>query len=324
MIMHRSIFAIVILFISPQVFAEEASSQAVDLAMAGSSKANLDSFSGIRQASATIALLSRYQVAVSGELATGVDWKAEAAALDSNTGPVSLGLMFQYSNGDAVVQGDALPGWRLPDETLVQSHTDVLFGAGTAVSFNNRQYALGVGAFYIGKTINREDRIYNKSAFELWQERNDIDESEVYSSHQLELNTSAAAKFLDQIVVTAGANDLLAVSEARYFFAACRWSPLDMPINGSYNSYGGVEIDLETMLNDDGFGLHFLGLSGDLPIGGKVKVRSGYRYDFNLLEHVPAMGFGLDNGSYSIDYGAQLRFGEELIQQHAIGVRVRL
>ena len=147
----------------------------------------------------------------------------------------------------------------------------------------------------------------------MWQQ-NELGQGEVYSSHQLELNSSIAAKFLDQIVVTAGANDLLAISDARYFFGACRWSPIDLPIRGPYSSYGGVEIDVETLLNEDGFGMHFLGISGDIPIASTVQIRGGYRYDFFRNEHVPAIGMGLDNRQYSLDYGVQLRFGDDLIR----------
>ena len=128
----RSLFGIFLLSFLPTAQAGEATSQPIDVSMAGMSRANLDSFESIRYASSTLALLSRYQIGVGADLKSGLDWQAEAAALDSNTGPVALGLLFQYSSGEEVIAGDALPGWRLPEDDLIEDQTDVLFGAGAA------------------------------------------------------------------------------------------------------------------------------------------------------------------------------------------------
>ena len=76
-------------------------------------------------------------------------------------------------------------------------------------------------------------------------------------------------------VATVGANDLLATSGARYFFGACRFGPVDIPISGPYSSFGGVEVDVETQWTDTGFGMHYIGLSGDIPVAAKVRIRSG-------------------------------------------------
>ena len=129
---------------------------------------------------------------------------------------------------------------------------------------------------------------------------------------------------MDQFVLVAGSHDLLAISGSRYIFAAARWSPVDLPIRGAYRSYGGIEFDVESMINDNGFSLHYAGLSGDIPIAEVAQIRSGLKYDFNNDYFVPALGFGLDNGMYSLDYGVLLRLDDKIFQQHSIGLRIRL
>ena len=77
--------------------------------------------------------------------------------------------------------------------------------------------------FYVGQTVNGSNRILNQSALEIWQNRNNQNNKDVHTTHQMELNTSAAAKLMDQFVLVTGGHDLLAISGSRYIFAAARW-----------------------------------------------------------------------------------------------------
>ena len=55
-------------------------------------------------------------------------------------------------------------------------------------------------------------------------------------------------------------------------------------------------------------------------------LRAGYRYNFIGDGHLPAVGFGLDDGKVSLDYGVQFELSEDssMSQWHSIGVRFRL
>ena len=77
------------------------------------------------------------------------------------------------------------------------------------------------------------------------------------------------------------------------------------PLQGFYENVGGVGFDVEGAWNGDGFGLGMIGLAGDVQI---VFLRGGYQYDGVEAFHKPGLGFGLDDGKVSLDYGVQFYF----------------
>lgn len=300
----------------------ETTSNAIDISLADISRANLDAFSSTRYSAAVLPLVGRYQLAGTGLVQfqdTGFDdWRLNAAAIDSNTGPLAMGAFLQYSTGNAALEGDALPGWKLPEESLEREFSDLVVGGGTAVSFLNRKIGLGMnGAYYARTYITASDEGINQLAF--WQEDTDISKVQ-----KIELNGSVAAKLSDELVLVGGINDWLGVSDARYPYLSARISAVDAPMRGAYRSYGGVEVDLETMISAEGFSMHYAGISGDILIGSQVSLRGGYRYDFAAQQQVPGLGFGLDDGKISLDYGLGLVFGSQIGHRHALGVRFRL
>lgn len=308
-------------FISPS-WAIETTSNAIDISLADISRANLDAFSSTRYSAAVLPLIGRYQIAGAGLVkfqdTSFDDWRVNAAAIDSNTGPIAMGAFLQYSTGKDELEGSALPGWKLPEESLEREFSDLVVGGGGAVSFLNRKIGLGMnGAYYARTYITSTDEGTNQLVF--WQE-----DTEVARIQQVELNGSIAGKLSDEFVLVGGVNDWLAVSDARYPYLSARFSAVDTPMRGAYRSYGGVEVDLETMISSDGFAFHYAGISGDIVIGSQFSLRGGYRYDFSEGKQVPGFGFGLDDGKISIDYGLGLAFGEQIEHRHALGLRFRL
>ena len=305
-------------------WAIESTSNAIDLSLADISRSNLDAFSATRYSAAVLPLLARYQVAGTGNLQfDGLsidDWNGNLAAVDSNTGPLAMGAFLQYGTGVANLAGSALPGWKEPEESLERDFADIIVGGGLAVSFKNRKLGLGLNAAYYGRTYtvsNASETGIKKLAF--WQE-----DTEIAKIQQVELNISMAGKIANQVVVVGGVNDLIGITDARYPYVSARFSAVDQPFRGAYRSYGGVEVDLETMISSDGFGLHYTGISGDILIASQVALRGGYRYDFQTKEQVPGIGIGLDEGQISLDYGLGLIIGEAIEYRHSIGVRFRI
>lgn len=300
----------------------ETTSNAIDISLADISRANLDAFSSTRYSAAILPLVGRYQLAGTGLVrfsdTSFEDWRLNGAAIDSNTGPVAMGAFLQYTTGTSELEGNALPGWKLPDESLERDFSDLVVGGGAAVSFRNRKIGVGINGGYYARTyITSVDEGVNTLAF--WQE-----DTEVSRIQQVELNGSIAGKLSDQFVLVGGINDCLGVTDARYPYLAARFSAVDAPVRGAYRSYGGIEIDLETMVSSAGFALHQAGISGDIVLGSQVSLRGGYRYDFSEKQQVPGIGFGLDDGKISLDYGIGLVLASQIEHRQAVGVRFRL
>ena len=192
-------------------------------------------------------------------------------------------------------------------------------GGGAAVSVQNRKIGLGINTAYYARTyIVSSQGGVNQIAF--WKE-----DTETSRIQDLEINTSIAGKLSEQMVLVGGFNDWLAHSGARYPFLAFRLASVDQPLSGAYRSYGGIELDLESRIADGAIGMNSVGLSGDVLVISELSLRGGYRYDFFAEQHVPALGFGLDDGSISIDYGTQFRMdGNSWLHWHSLGLRIRL
>ena len=311
----------------------------VDLGQAGQTRANPDSLSGIRTAGATIPLVAKYQFGVSGSTQSGWPINGTLAAMDSESGPVALGLLLQVDRLSEV-QVDQLPGWRLADEELEQQQLDVLAGGSAAISLYRRLLGLSVGAFYLTQSSGTSTPIQG-----------------------LELNASVAGQFSQMVIAVLGTEDLLAVSGERRVSSAIRYGSVAQPISGPFRNYGGAELDVVTHINDSGFGLSSIGFSAELPVANEVVMRSGYRFvaGGNTLDHLaqrwtknatvlsgtsgadlnpsynihePALGIGLDSGSVAIEYSFALGFlaqtpessGDQLWlnQHHSLGLRFRL
>ena len=320
--MRLSIFAAFVICgsFSSVATAEVGTGTTVDMGMADITLANLDAFSAVRSSAAIMPLVSRYQLqaGIHGYGTDALNWHANGAVIDSSTGPIALGAMGQYSTGLAELEGSALPGWRLPEEDLQREFADVVAGGGGAVSFANRHYALGVNVLYFGRTyIIKDNSSSNPLLF--WQE-----DFELERIHQIEVSSSFATKMADKFVMVTGLRDFFALDQGQKPYVAARFGAVDNPNIGLYENYGGLEIDMEGLFQSgSGLGMHYIGVAGDVRIS-QVFLRSGYRYDFVEESHIPAFGMGLDDGKISIDYGVQLQITEDILQQHAIGLRFRL
>ncbi len=305
----------------PLAFAQEQPTSTIDLGLSGVSRTNLDAFSGIRLSPSVLPLISRYQAqgSIVGQIDEDFAWNLGAAIMDSSTGPIAMGLQVQYSTGAAPLEGEALPGWRMPNEDLVRDIADLGVTAAAAVSFLNRQYSLGMSTSYFGRTyVTRVEG--GNTILDLIQNGR-TDETRV---HQVEINASASAKLADMVVLAAGFNDWLAISEVRKPFLSARFGVVDTPRQSMYENMGGIELDIEGAWGEQ-FGLGTVGLGGDVRLS-EVMLRSGYRYDFVQETHHPALGIGLDDGEVSLDYGVQFDVSSKtsLKQWHSIGVRFRL
>ena len=105
--------------------------------LADISRSNLDLFSSTRYSAAVLPLVGRYQIAAAGlaqfNQTNFEDWRINASAIDLNTGPIAMGAFSQYSTGKDDLEGAALPGWKLPEESLERDFSDLIVGGGACL-----------------------------------------------------------------------------------------------------------------------------------------------------------------------------------------------
>lgn len=118
---------------------------APSMAAGGVTRANPTAMGAILTAPATLALTPRYEVAGGGRIGTSAVRRVEAAATDSTTGPLTLGLMYIREGASFEATPDELPGWLLPGEDTLNPYTETTVGGGVAMSWLNRHLSAGVG-----------------------------------------------------------------------------------------------------------------------------------------------------------------------------------
>ena len=111
----------------PQAFAEDRPASTVDLGMSEVSNGLVDAFSGIRLAPATLPLVSSYQAQGSSR------WTGRQMIWDGTLAHrswIRVQVQSQWvsspiCNRRSTTRGDALPGWKLPDEDLIRDFADL-------------------------------------------------------------------------------------------------------------------------------------------------------------------------------------------------------
>lgn len=119
------------------------------LAVGGASRATGGDLTNIQAAPAVLALNAVYDVHIAGLAAPSGVLAAQASAVDSRTGPFALGLTYRYAHdSDLALDTSELPGWRAPEEDLVNPSAAHIVAAGGAITNEKRTLALGVGGEY--------------------------------------------------------------------------------------------------------------------------------------------------------------------------------
>ena len=275
---------------------------AADDALANITMAQPDALGAIRTAPAMMPLLPRYQVAVGAGWSSDPLKRISLSAIDSSNGPVALGLNFKRTNGTPTANSQDLPGWHRPNQDFDNESSEIVAGGAAAISFANRQRSIGLGGQYIGRRTTFTDNV-------------DI----------FELTASGGLHIKEQLLVTFNGRDILQSDGPVHIGSGIRWGPTDTSFNGSpFRSYGGVEFNVDTELDSNGYRLGYWGVSGDLLASEALILRAGYRNaeGQNLL----GAGFAVDNVSFGFEYGALLQLGSDGLgnHSHVVGCRIRL
>lgn len=116
------------------------------MALGGASMAVAQDPSNVVSAPGTLPMEVRYETRALGFLAPGGVRGVQATAVDSRTGPVTLGVTWRWlQDPDLDLESSELPGWTEPGATLVNGSTAQQVGVGAAVSTQDRRASIGLG-----------------------------------------------------------------------------------------------------------------------------------------------------------------------------------
>lgn len=241
---------------------------------------------------AAVATEPRYDVY--GGVGFGPDslFDLRAGAVDSRTSPVTLAAGYRRTTDDVVPTGDALPGWKLPDEELDNPTRHEGVHLGLAAPLLNRRLAIAA--------VTRYD----------WRESQELGKDSAFN-----VGVSVAGKPVPTLTVAVGARDLIDVGypdTARTGDLAVRWD---------LGPYVGLAGDVVTPLDADwAFGRLGWHAGADASLIDWLTLRAGYARDGG--ENEVGAGLGIVSKKATLDYGARVALGDDLRSWHAIDVRV--
>ena len=252
-------------------------------AMGGTTRVSLRSTGSVLTAPAVLALRPRYELQVTGEAGPDSLLGVRAYALDSSTGPLALGLGYQYAHTVPDTRVEDLPGWLLPDDDLQNESARTVVGGGLSTSFGDRRVALGLGFSWLNQATRYTDN-------ENWFEGSVSVAGRIGSEEELVLSAVA-----DNLLTPGHEDTPLTFAGGATFRPAppiALASQLDV-LTGTFE--GPAEV---------GFGVGLEGL-----IAETVALRGGFHRDPDRDSDLATAGVGAFTDAMSVDYAAELVVG---------------
>lgn len=273
---------------------EQAAEQGAGLA----SRADLDSMAAIVTAPATLHLRPRFDVAGSFAIGTGNARVWQAAAVDSETGPIALGVIFSRASEEDEVRVEDLPGWTVTGKDLGEKReTRQRVGGAFATSFLDR--TIGVGASLA------------------WLYRNDgFDRTE----SAIGVGASVGAHVARQVVLSVTGDNL--VPTGLWFAPTTLASGLRLDASEAAALQGDVILDFTSLEDALAIGAR---VGAEFTVGGMVPLRVGWARFGALDENRLTAGIGVGNDQAALDYAFQAGMDAGPFEQwHGISLRIRL
>jgi hypothetical protein len=263
---------------------------AADVGVGGAVRANPGSFAAAMTAPAVLALSPRYCIGFGGRVGTSQTRRLDAGAIDSMTGPISLGAVFARESLKRDATVEELPGWLEDNSDILNPQTHNAVAAALAVSWFQRRLAVGIGGRY-------------------WQYTSRF----VEADQKYQAQVSVAGRLRDGIYLSLSGENLLPM---QWDFAQPQ---LGTAIRLDKKGVASLSVDLVTALKDDP-GLSSLSAGTELWVGEFLPLRVGYQRDFAAQEDVISAGIGTGTEQAILEYGANLTLGS-LEHVHALSLR---
>jgi len=270
------------------------------LGQGGVTLADPDGLGIVTQAPAVMSLRARYDLAGSARIGPYTERTVQGAAMDSRTGPVSLGLAYMRRSNTPPTRVEDLPGWQEPGASTVNPTTELVVGGGLSGAWFQRSFGLGLSGVYVGEATALTEPV-----------------------HRAELGVSAAGRVGESFVWSAMGENLLP--------GGAHFTPLRTGV--------GLRVMAPEVLGFEVDGLLDLE-SADRPVtilraglDGRVQqlvcVRGGFVYDGVLAGTEATLGLGVSGATGQLDYGMKVGLSGGVPlglakSTHALSVRFRL
>jgi hypothetical protein len=245
---------------------------------------------------AALSLIPHYDVVAGIGFGPDSLFVTRAAAMDSRTSVVTLGVSWYRFTDKLELSGADLPGWQIPGSSLLNPSEHWGLGLGFAYPFLDRRFSLGMTGRYD------------------WQEATETGKASGWN-----LGLVIAAAPIEGLTLAFGARDLIPGyrDTTRSMDLGARWS-----VGGTGNSAVALEVDATLpWIEAPDWSKARLGAGATLGIVQAIFLRGGWLVEGANHDLTLGLGFGSEHAS--IDYGVRLGVGEEeLPVWHALDLRV--
>ena len=274
--------------------------QADALGQGGTTRADLDGVGIVADAPAVMALRPRYDVQVGGGLGPQGERLIQAAALDSRTGPVALGLGFARKVHTPPTRPEDLPGWQLPGADTDNPRVEMVAGGALAGAWADRRVSLGLGAWYAGEGSRFGGE-----------------------THFVEASVSGGARLGEVVTIGLSGQNLVP--------GGFSWLPLTVGggLRADAEDVFGVGVDAALDLESLDAPALLLATGLDATLAEVLVLRAGYELDEVLGGGAATLGLGATGANGGLDYAVAVGLHGERPQglgtsRHVLSLRLRL
>jgi len=270
------------------------------LGQGGVTLADPDGLGIVTRAPAVMSLRARYDLAGSARIGPYTERTVQAAALDSRTGPVALGLAYLRRGNTPPTREDDLPGWQEPGASTTNPTTEMVAGGGISGAWFQRSLGVGLSGVYVGETTELTEPV-----------------------HRVEMGASVAGRVGESFVWSAMGENLLP--------GGAHFTPLRTGVGLRLMAPEVLGFELDGVLDlesaDRPAAILRAGLDG--RIQQKACVRGGFVYDGVNAGTEATLGLGVSGATGQLDYGIKVGLGGGvpsglMKSTHAVSVRFRL
>ena len=255
---------------------------AAALGAGGTTRATITELGTILDAPAMLPLAPRYEIGGGARLGPELEQLYQVQAVDSRTGPVTLGLTWLRNFGTSLATSDDLPGWIVADEELDARVNYDVFGGALGLSWLERRLAAALSVKY---TLRNTAYVEQDGTIDIGASLAGRLSDDLYLS--LSGDNLIFHSFVDTPMTVAGAVGWQRTELAR----------AELDLVGDFGRVGDAPV-----LSG--------GLGGEVFAGGMVPIRLGLQRDGRDQLWFFTTGIGVQDKGFCLDYGMRHRLGD--------------
>ena len=281
--------ALLLLGMSPAALAQEMGARSLGAGLTGRADGGDSGAAGLNVAA--VSLAPTYDVVAGIGFGPNKLFMQRAFAMDSRTSMVTMGAGYYHEADVTVLSGSDLPGWKTPEDELLNPTDHQGVGIAFAYPFLSRRMSVGATARYDWRVGERTGK-----------------------QSDFNFGVTAAGRPIDTLTLALGFRNALLLGypdSQRELDAAVRWAP---------GPFLGLEMDgvvpVEKEVEWSGARL---GSGAEVGIAALLAIRAGW--STSAGQHDLTAGLGLSSEHAALDYGIRIGLGDVQLW-HAVDLKV--